>query len=311
MEDINITDEADNAKINAAKAEIGFNLERAKMNLSLRTAAERARGVRDQVLALIWPLVLFALVMYLINSKAGGNFLRIIGSTVASIKGPGGLEIAFASAVVGRKEEEMLQSYRDQAVAQYDTATAQNQVSETVERIIEQRIRPYLKQNNLSSSFRCTVHVRDILFENSIYQLIDYLPMSGKAKRKRGRAWSVRYGMIGRTWRLEENYFEGSIPKDVTQLMKEWGMTQKEAKQASGRQTVFCHLIRASNQNPLAIFYLDAEQENAFGDKQQMEALDTLVDEAIKAYALREALEKVWEQVRNSAPLIEIHGNRE
>jgi len=87
-------------------------------------------------------------------------------------------------------------------------------------------------------------------------------------------------------------------------------MTKNEAEIASGRQTLFCYLIRGQNQSPMAIFYLDAEPVDAFGNDTQMSQLSAVVEHAVKEYGLDSALETVWRQVQNSAPLIEIYADR-
>jgi hypothetical protein len=201
-----------------------------------------------------------------------------------------------------------MRGYRNQVIATYDAAANQYQISDTVNRIVTDRIEPFFeRQTNLNKpDFRCTIHVRDILFQDSLYQLIDYLPRK-RANRSggRGRVWSVRYGMMGRYWRLERNYAQDSVPKEEVQLIQDWGMTKAEAETASGRQTLFCYLVRAKNQSPLAVFYLDAEPASAFGDKTQMEDLLKVVGDAVKEFELDRALEKVWHQVQSSAPLIE------
>ena len=223
-------------------------------------------------------------------------------------------EIAFASTIVRNTQEEVLSSYRQQVIAQYDAAAIQNQISDTVDRIVKNKILPFFEKQDTSKKpdFRCTIHVRDILFQNSLYQLIDYLPRkySAAGKGGRGRAWSVRYGMLGRFWRLEQSGFKGTVPKSEAQLINDWGMTKTEAESASGRQTLFCCLIRGKNQSPVAIFYLDAEADNAFGDDSQMSALLQIVEEAVTTFGLDSALEDVWKKVQPVAPLIEIYADR-
>ncbi len=303
----------DQARLNAAMAAVKTQITQAKSNLTASTATERVKAVKDQMLALVWPVVIAVLILYVFNSKPALEVLKHIGSLVSNVKVPGGLEIAFASgAAVKNTQEEVIKGYRQQAITQYDLAAAQTQISDTVERIIKERITPFFKARKLDSEFRCTIHVRDILFQNSLYQLIDYLPRRkwiGSGKITRGRVWSVRYGLIGRCWRLEKDQAEGTIPTVEEKLIEQWGLTKNEADGASGKQTMLCHLILSQNQSPLAIFYLDAEQANAFGDDRQMSELIEVVQKAVQEFKLNDALEKVWENVQTSAPLIEIYDN--
>lgn len=299
----------DETRLDAYSTEIRAQLEQAKSNLSAPSASERAKGVKDQILALLWPLVLVALIVYLLNSQAALGFFKQLAAVISNVKIPGGLEIQFAGTAVKSTQEDVLRGYRQQVIASYDAVSVQFKISDTVSRIVED-LETNFFHGQSPSKFRCTIHVQDMLFQHSLYQLIDYLPRKawGAAQGTRGRAWSVRRGLLGQAWRLEENKSEGSVPKDVKQLIRGWGMTKEEAEAASGRQTLLCYLIKAKNQSPIAALYLDAEQENAFGDRENMQKLIQEIDRAVKKYGLDDALDRVWQQVQSSAPLIEIYG---
>jgi hypothetical protein len=102
---------------------------------------------------------------------------------------------------------------------------------------------------------------------------------------------------------------EGSVPTSEVDLIEKWGLTKNEAGGASKKQTMLCHLILSESQNPLAIFYLDAEPRDAFGDAGQMSALLGVVKKAIEDFKLKGLLEKVSDSVQKSAPLIEIYAD--
>lgn len=295
-------------RLEGSSAEIRTQLEQAKSNLSAPTASERLKGVKDQILAVFWPIVAGVLIFTLLFSKDAQDFLKHLAAVVSNVKAPGGWEIQFAGAVKGGQEE-VLRSYRQQVITTYDAASQQSNIADTMSRVVED-LRTGFFAGSLPEKFRCTVHVQDLLFQHSLYQLIDYLPRKswGAAVSTRGRAWSVRRGLIGLSWRLEENKGEGSVPKDVKQLINDWGMTKEEAEAASGRQTLLCYLVKAKNQSPLAALYFDSEPQDAFGDKDKMKKLEEEIAVAIKKYGLDDALEKVWQKVQASAPLIEIYG---
>jgi hypothetical protein len=303
----------DQAKLNAAIATAKAQIVQAKSNLSAFTAIERVKIVKDQILALVWPVVIAILILYVFTSKSALEVLKHMGSLVSKVKVPGGLEIAFAGgAAVKNTQEEVIKGYRQQVISQYDLAANQTQVSDTVERIIKERIEPFFTGQNINRpDFRCTIHVRDILFQSSLYQLIDYLPRNSSAAGKvtRGRAWSVRYGLMGRCWRLEKDQTEGSVPTGEVELIEKWGLMKNEAGGASKKQTMLCYLIRSDSQNPLAIFYMDAEPRDAFGNSTQMSELLEVVRKGVRDFKLRELLEKVSDNVQTSAPLIEIYAD--
>jgi hypothetical protein len=302
----------DQARLDATIAAAKTQIAQAKSNLTTFTAIERTKVVKDQMLALIWPVVLAILILCLFSSKSALEVFKHIASLVSNVKVPGGLEIAFAGgAAVKNTQEEVIKGYRQQVINQYDLAANQTQISDTVERLIKERIEPFFAAQGLTRpDFRCTIHMRDILFQSSIYQLIDYLPAKWSAGGKitRGRAWSVRYGFMGRCWRLEKSDAEGSVPTSEVKLIEQWGLTKKEAG-GSKNQTMLCYLILSDSKNPLAIFYLDAEPPDAFGKAHQMSKLLEAVEKAVQDFKLKDLLEQVSDTVQKSAPLIEIYAD--
>jgi hypothetical protein len=254
--------------------------------------------------------------LYLIHLKkpeAWGKTLKDeLGTVISNIKlGPAGAELTLVGPAAGISQKETLRRYRSQVIDLYDAAGTRHSISDTVARILSGRIsKKFPAQFGDDRKFRCTIHVKDMLFENSLYQLIDYLPSKWTVGEKggRGRAWSARFGLMGRCWRLEESNEHTGL-KGTRDLIEDWGMTGKEAEAASP-QTICCVLIRARNQSPLALFYLDAEGLDAFGDSANMQLLRLEVENAVKEFYLDSALEKVWEEVQVSAPLIEIYGRK-
>lgn len=295
--------EGDRTRLNAISSEVKSQINQAHGNLSNPSALERARNVKDQLLSLLWLFLIALLILYLVHSKASLALFQKLAGLISNVKVPGGLEISFATAVKS-DQEQVLKSYRQQVITTYDNVSKQHQIAETVSRIAKGRIQQFLNTLPAKPEFRCTLHVRDILFDNSLYQLIDYV---GKKGGGRGRAWSIRRGMIGRCWRLEQSDAKDSIPKDENSLVDQWALTRDELEGANKNQTILCHLIKATNESPLALFYMDAESKGAFGDENKMRELMGIIEDEIKRLELDESLEQVWQQVKQSAPLIEIY----
>jgi hypothetical protein len=307
IDDAEISLAGDRARLNGGSSEIKYQIEQAKANLTAPSFVERLARVKDQILALLWPVLIVILLWSLLHSKASINFFKQLATIVSNVKIPGGLEIDFATAIK-TTQEEVLKEYRGKVVSKYDGLATQYQIAETLSRIVDGPVKAFFKTSlGKEPDFRCTVHVRDILFDNSIYQLIDYV---GREKGGRGRAWSVRRGMIGRTWRLEENYRKGIVPKEANDLIEAWGLTREETKVIAKNQTMLCYLIKGQNKSPLAMLYLDAEAENAFGTDAEMDQLLTVIGTEVTRFGLDKALEQVWQQAQASAPLIEIYADR-
>ncbi len=297
--------ETDRARLSSISSEIKTQIDEAKKNLDSPTALERAKGIKDQILALLWPALIVVLIIYLLHSQQSINFLEQMARVISTIKVPGGLEIAFASTVVKSKQEEVLGEYRQQVNKQYDALASQYQVGETLDRLVKGPVEKFFQEIGKQPKFRCTIHMRDMLFANSLYQLVDY---KGEGKGGRGRAWSIRRGMIGRTWRLEISDAQGKVSENATELIDKWGFKREEAEN-SKYQTMLCHLIKAENDNPVAMLYLDAEDKYAFGTQDQMNKLLEIIRNEVKNRKLDGDLQKIWQQAQASAPLIEIYAD--
>src|SRR4029077_20924802 len=109
---------------------------------------------------------------------------------------------------------------------------------------------------------RCTLHVPDILFADTLYQLVDYYPRWGG----RGRPFSSRFGIIGLCWRSREDQIQGAVPIDPQELVRKWGMTHEEAvASGGGRQSFLALLLSDVSDTHVAILYMDATEKDAFG----------------------------------------------
>jgi hypothetical protein len=91
---------------------------------------------------------------------------------------------------------------------------------------------------------RATVHVRDPLLSDALYQILDYYPRGTGG----GRRFSTRFGILGRTWRLGRSQNE-KAPLDEDQLITEWGMTREQAsKSGKNRSSFMCIVLRSSRE---------------------------------------------------------------
>ena len=304
IDEAEISLEGDRARLSGVSSEIKNQIAQAKKNVATPDVFERIKGAKDQIFTLLWLVLIVILLWSMLRSEAAINFFKGLG--VSRIKTPGGVELEFATQVKSSLED-VLRDYRQQAVKKYDGLALQYQIAETLDRIVKGPIKNFFQSIGKQPNFRCTVHVRDILFDNSIYQLTDYV---GRDKGGRGRAWSVRRGMIGRTWRLEESYAKGTVPIKSRELIETWGLSQNETEGATAIQTMLCYLVKGKNDIPLAMIYLDAKEADAFGTQDQMDELLAVIEKESQQRGLTENFGKIWEQIQASAPLIEIYADR-
>jgi hypothetical protein len=106
------------------------------------------------------------------------------------------------------------------------------------------------------NQFRFTLHVPDVILEHSLRQLVDY---AGCDRGKAGRVFSMRTGIIGKAWRMEQSQFVADNTYDEDDLVEIWGMTRPEARDTSSRRKEhLAVLIRSPQGLPLALLYGDA-----------------------------------------------------
>jgi len=179
---------------------------------------------------------------------------------------------------------------------------------ELVAAIIKSRMAQDPTKNSLPE-YRCTIHVPDLLFAETFYQLLDYIPRQSGPETK-GRTWSFRFGFIGKLWRSDKqtDIWE-DVPTSVQDLIDNWGMTKEEAENAGKGRKSFLGVMLEHNSVPVGLFYMDALETNAFGLDTD-EALRKLIAAKCQTRQITEDLAYIAEQLRGSAALIQIYSER-
>ncbi|HEV2818167.1 MAG TPA: hypothetical protein VGW40_13215 [Allosphingosinicella sp.] len=81
-----------------------------------------------------------------------------------------------------------------------------------------------------------------------------------------GRRFSVRYGMVGKSWRLRRPLYNPRVDNQADALIRDWGLTQGEATEQgqSSKQLIGLPIIeRAGDVEPLGVIYLEADPSRA------------------------------------------------
>lgn len=143
------------------------------------------------------------------------------------------------------------------------------------EKVIDQALKPLVDKSLLTPDdpfqYRVTLHMPDTIQPESLYQLIEYYP-AGPFPETRGRRKSIRFGAIGKAWRLQRSEYSPTVPTQHDKLVEHWGMTGEEADQAGrGRQTFLAIIMTDNSNKPLGIFYMDATHPKLLGDKSSEE----------------------------------------
>lgn len=269
--------------------------------------------ISDISSVVIWPLVVFILVLFLMFSKNGSRRISEIFRGFKSVKMFGA---EFVLSEEGRQQaaqsaRETFHTYRSQAKAEYDRLADVNNIREKLEQVIssvkvqrEGKIIEIKKIENV----RFTVHVPDAIFAETMYQLLDYYPKGGG----RGRIWSVRYGILGKAWRLGKSLTQESVPTTEEELTRDWGMTREEATAAAqGRKSFSCVILYNKENTAVGAFYMDAPNEKDFGDMKPSE-LDIYHKNIISACGedsgLIAGLDNISRELLARGPRINIYG---
>jgi hypothetical protein len=295
----------------ASDAEAKVHAAKLKSMLSDAVWPDQLRGTlrtgRDLILLLGWPLALALVLAYVLHSDKAKDRIVLLAKSIQKVSLPGGFEVTLWGDQFRQDQSDTFKKFRADVQAEYDKLAERRTIKDTVARILKEKIEPELKRIRPSQTvdYRATVHVRDALFTNSYYQLIDYLPTGGN----RGRAWSMRFGMVGRAWRLQNDSWNGEVPNTPEKLMEEWGMIRDEAL-GPARQTMLCSILKATDGTPVGAFYMDAKGKDEFGSSAEMKVLADAVHQAAETAGLTAGLAEIWDEIKKKAPLVEIYGNR-
>ncbi|MGH3628058.1 MAG: hypothetical protein ACRDRL_11550 [Sciscionella sp.] len=214
------------------------------------------------VLGALWPLVAFAAILLLFLSHTGKQFLSGVGSGLRRVKlGQFELELNPDTAPqVKAGLEVALATYRDDVQRQFDISiqahnleVRRDAVARTVVSVAATNLPANQQPGGGAASIRCTVYAPDSLIADALYCLLNYWP---RGDRPAGEAFSARYGIIGRCWRLGKSEAE-NVPADQDRLVGEWGMTRNEARDRATTPKSYLAVLLTHERAPVGVLYAD------------------------------------------------------
>jgi hypothetical protein len=230
------------------------------------SVTEVLEAVADVASALAWPIAAAAIVLIAIMTRRGRAGLEQLTGRVRRLKGPGfELELSVEAATATRDlTEQQFRDFRRLVSAEFDRQATVFAIDEKHQRLVVDHVLPILPlQGDPRPSFRSTIHVPDILFTGALYQLLDYY---GYSPGKRGRAFSSRFGIVGRAWRLGEPQVEGQVSTLPEDLVRGWGMTWKEAARAGKGNEAFAAVpLKDEYGVSVGILFFDSYRAYVFG----------------------------------------------
>jgi hypothetical protein len=257
--------------------------------------------ITDLINALAWPLVVLIAIAVTV-SESGQRAVGRLGSHLRRFR-LGSLELEFTeqrARVVRETLEQIFTGYRARAKDEFDGLARTLDVRRLMDTVASEAIQPALIKE-AQKDFRCTVYVQDLVFEEALYQLLDYFPKGGG----RGRIITKRFGLVGRAFRAEDSQIDGDVPATELDLVVHWGMTRGEAlRSGRDRRSFACVVLKGETNNVVGGIYIDAFPPHAFGSDRQ--TFEERVVDAARESGLTSALEAIASQVRSRGPDVEI-----
>jgi hypothetical protein len=252
----------------------------------------------DLVSAVAWPVVALATLSFFATNR-GRLLLYPLLRRIRKLSG-GGIAIELSAEAAGATKAEVEGTLRDYGAAldqEFQRLAYAHDVRDHLRAVIQEVFDAASGEGWDEPPYRSTVHVQDALFTGALYQLLDY-DGSG-ANGGAGRRFSIRFGMLGRAWRLGKSVAKLDVPIDPEELIETWGMTAAQAKEAAkGRKSFVCIALKSSNDvSLLGVLYLDAKPANAFPQD-----IAHRFDEAQHLKSLREAVQKVHGEIAARGP---------
>lgn len=286
------------------------------VGLVLTWLAGLAVGAAKLLVMLAWPIVVVLIFLYLFRSKAAPARLKQLLENVKS------LEFFSAKLQLGDEVkatlEETFARYRKEVRDKYDQAVKKKSLDDKLKSLLspESKIMKEIDAARKASDqsraaiqdYRCTLHVPDLLFAETFYQLVEYFPRVA-GEEKRGRTWSYRFGFIGRAWRLETSDMQGTVSTNLEDLIDGWGMTKGEAEAAGKDRKSFMAVLLRHNAVPVGLFYMDSKEEHAFGPKKDTRLFDCVEGE-LKRLEIIKDLAAIREDLSGQSPKIKIYTER-
>ena len=208
-----------------------------------------------------WALALLTVVWLFASGTVERLFAR--ASKVSAF----GFDLEFSgdaaqrNRAVADEQFERLQGAIDREV---DTLAQSLKLQSRHRRLVDRVVRETFGES-VPVGYRSALHVPDAVFQERLYQAIDYYPQGDGG---RGRRFSIRTGVIGLSWRREASVGPvdlGSV--SVDEFVEHWGMTPDEAgRRLRDRKRWFAAvLIEDTKRIPLGVLYFDFDDGDVAG----------------------------------------------
>ncbi len=261
------------------------------------TTLTAVNDLTEFVRVVAWPLVVVFAISVAVTDR-GRRVLRPILRRLRKVTGPGGfaLELSEEAAAATKADVEgAIHEYSGALRHEFDRIAyaedVRSRVGTSVSRALSQHRLPE------DHDYRATVHVRDALYRDALYQLVDYWPDGGGADRR----FSTRFGILGRAWRLGRSLYERDVPTSPESLICQWGMTAEQAERAArGRRSFVCVVLRHQG-SLVGVLYIDAKVGSAFPDD-----IETRLEASPEVAEVAAAVGRVHARIATRGPALKL-----
>jgi hypothetical protein len=253
-----------------------------------------------------WPMaLLIALGMIGWNSR----LRRIFGTGTRLVRkvSAGGVVMEINAEAVDEVRDKLRASFRElvsSARDEFERMADLQDLDRHLEAVVESALLPKIAGGR-PAGLRATIHVRDIVFRDYLYQLVDYYPLGGGAHRR----FSLRYGIIGRSWRTGKSHGTGNAFGTLAStetLVEEWGMTRDETHGVLNPRPSCLSVLLRVDTVPVGIVYIDATARDAFGDTKTAQKLVAALEIEPLVVKLAVAVERTLTPLRVGGPNLDL-----
>jgi hypothetical protein len=261
-------------------------------------------AIANLLSAVLWPLFATGVIVFLATSRGRALVSQAFGrvTRMSAL----GLELEFnpeRARQIERTLESKFDEYLAEELDEFDRIVRERGISRLRDRLATECIEPLLIEA-ARQEFRCTLYVQDLIFDEGLYQLLDYFPTGGG----RGRVITKRFGLVGRAFRAEESQTDDEVPATTEGLVVQWGMTIDEALRAGkNRHSFSCVILKDSGGVPIGGVYVDAVPQKAFGENESARSdFELAIADFAESKGLTAALAEVARDLRWRGPRIQL-----
>jgi len=283
------------------------------------------RNVVDLVRVFAWPLAAIIAVFFLASSRTLQQGARSVFQRVSKLKA-GSYEVSFSQEGARRLKrdlEESLADFGDQSRTEYTRSVRTHRLKEILDTVLKQMLEiskvieapdgDGIREKNVQA----TVHILDVLYEDSLYQLVGYIPSGGGD----GRRFSTRFGAIGTALRSGKNIYWNIKTTELSadRLITHYGMTSAEAARAEEVEYALAMPLRDSKGTTPGVLFVKAAKLSSVTSAMDAVGQNAKLDTLLKAFEndvelknrlaqLADSVARVFEDVSPSGTFIRIYG---